>query len=68
MAEAILHIQGMTCEKCVETIENALTELEGVERALADIKEETVHVQYNEEQVKREELKQAIQESGYSVL
>ncbi len=67
MTETTLHIKGMTCEKCVEAIENSLLAINGVERALVDLNEETAIVQYDQNQVKEQQLKEAVQNTGYQL-
>jgi copper ion binding protein len=67
MAERTLHVQGMTCDACIETVEKVITDISGVERALADLDNGQVHVQYDNNQVKLDQLEQAIKNSGYEV-
>jgi copper chaperone len=67
MAETTLHVQGMTCDHCIETVEKAIVDISGVERALADLDNGQVHVQYDNDQVNIGQLKQAIESSGYQV-
>jgi copper chaperone len=67
MSETTLHIKGMTCKKCVETIENSLLKTKGVERALVDLNEGTAIVQYDQQQVKEEQLTEIIRNTGYEL-
>ncbi|WP_139490140.1 copper chaperone CopZ [Brevibacillus dissolubilis] len=67
MAEAVLQVEGMSCQHCVNAIESALTKLNGVERSLVDLEKGEVHVQYDENQVSREKMEKVIEETGYEV-
>jgi copper ion binding protein len=66
--ETSLQVAGMTCKQCVESVERQLSQLTGVERALADLEEGKVFVQYDEHQVNTEDMGQAIKQAGYSVV
>lgn len=59
--------KGMTCDHCVKTVENSLTTLTGVERALVDLDNGFVYIQYDEEKVNLKQMEQAVENSGYDV-
>lgn len=61
----ILYIDGMTCGNCVNRVENALNELEGV-WATADLMEGKAVVRMKQD-IPLEELKQAVKSAGYLV-
>ncbi|WLD94647.1 heavy-metal-associated domain-containing protein [Alkalihalobacillus sp. AL-G] len=67
MSDLSLHVNGMKCEECVETVENALSKLGGVERALADYKSGLVKIEYNDQNLKEEQIVNTIVQSGYTV-
>lgn len=67
MTETTLKVTGMTCNHCVQAVEGALTELTGVERALVDLKENSVAVQYDESAVTVAQMTEAIEDQGYDV-
>lgn len=67
MTETTLKVTGMTCNHCVQAVEGALTELTGVERALVDLKENKVAVQYDESAVTVAQMTEAIEDQGYDV-
>lgn len=67
MASITLQVKGMTCGHCVRAVEGALNELDGVERALVDLNGGTVSVEYQEQTVNLEQMKEAIEEAGYEV-
>ena len=63
-----LKIQGMTCAMCVQTIEGALNDVEGVIDANVNLGAEKAYVIYNPKMVSIQDLKKAIEETGYSYL
>ena len=64
----ILQIGGMTCASCAQTIEKALTKTYGIIDASVNLATEKAIVVYNPEQVHYEEIKKAIEDTGYQVL
>jgi Cu+-exporting ATPase len=66
--EVTISVGGMTCATCVETIETALMELDGVHSAVANLATEKVHVKYDPERVRVADLKKAIRAVGYEVI
>ncbi|PIC69740.1 copper resistance protein CopZ [Sporosarcina sp. P16b] len=67
MTTTTLNVKGMTCNHCVQAVESALTELPGVERALVDLKANSVAVQFDESVVTIEKMTEAIEDQGYDV-
>ena len=65
IAEVKLHVTGMTCASCVEHVERALRELEGVQEAGVNLGLETARVTYIPGVVSVSRMKRAIREIGY---
>lgn len=63
-----LKVSGMTCAMCVKTIEMALSELEGVKTAKANLNSETVFVDFDESKVGLNQVIKAIEDVGYKVI
>jgi len=57
----------MSCGHCKTAVESELSKLSGVKRANADVEKGTVEVAYDEGKVTTEDLKDAIEEAGYTV-
>jgi len=57
----------MSCGHCEMSVQEALGELDGVERARADHKTGEVELTYNADRVTDEELQKAIDEAGYTL-
>jgi copper chaperone len=67
MTEKTLKVPDMSCGHCKAAVEGELNGLSGVERANADVEKGTVAVSYDEAKVTTEDLKDAIEEAGYTV-
>jgi copper chaperone len=65
MREAIIEIDGMSCEHCVMQVEKALHTLGGVGETDVSIGTATVH--FDESLVKKEDIEAAIEAAGYMV-
>lgn len=61
----ILNVEGMSCAHCVSSIENGLKE-QNV-KAKVDLEKKTVEVQYDEEIVTLEKIKETIEDLGYDM-
>lgn len=68
MKNVKLNVEGMHCEGCSKRLENVLNELEGVESANVSLEEKTAEVNYNEEEIRLEEIKEAIIDAGFEVI
>jgi copper chaperone len=67
MTEKTLNVPDMSCGHCKVAVESELSKLSGVKRANADVEKGTVEVAYDEGKVTTEDLKDAIEEAGYTV-
>jgi copper ion binding protein len=66
MAEALIKIEGMSCQHCVMRVRKAVDELPGVSRSEVNIG--TARVEYDESKVKGTDLEQAVEKAGYKVV
>jgi copper chaperone len=67
MTEKTLGVPDMSCGHCKAAVEGELNKLSGVRKANADVARGTVEVTYDERTVTTEDLKDAIEEVGYTV-
>ena len=67
MTEKTLRVPDMHCGHCKAAVEGELNKLSGVQRANADVEKGTVEVSYDEGAVSTDDLKDAIEEAGYTV-
>jgi len=63
--EISLRVIGMHCASCVATIERALSELPGVEKATVNLATEKARVQYNPALLSPSQMVTAIRDVGY---
>jgi copper chaperone len=67
MTEKTLRVPDMHCGHCKAAVESELSRISGVEHSNADVEKGTVEVSYDEDTVATEDLKDAIEEAGYTV-
>lgn len=63
-----IRIIGMSCASCAAKVEKALKQKEGVTNAHVNIAVEKATIDYNSNEVKKEELEKTIRDLGYGVL
>jgi copper chaperone len=67
MTEKTLKVPDMSCGHCKAAVEDELNKLSGVKYSKADVQKGTVEVSFDESRVSNEQLKDAIEEAGYTV-
>ncbi len=67
MANAVIHVEGMTCPHCKMSVEKALKTLDGVQDATVDLAAKTVAIDYNPAVADENSLRKTIKEAGYDV-
>jgi copper chaperone len=67
MAEKTLKVPDMSCGHCKAAVEGELNKLSGVKHSKANVEKGTVEVSYDEGTAATEDLKDAIEEAGYTV-
>ena len=67
MSTTILHVQGMTCNHCVQTVKAALEKLNGVKGVEVTLDKGEVKIVYDSASARPDQFKNAIVESGYEV-
>ena len=68
MQKTKLKIGGMSCQHCVKAVTDALTELEGVQRAKVNLRKGEAVVRFNALRITSTDLRDAITEAGFKVL
>lgn len=66
--EKVIGVNGMTCQHCKASVENALNNLQGVNNVEVNLDEGNVKVNYNEEVVTLGEIREEIENQGYDVV
>jgi copper chaperone len=67
MTDITLRVPDMSCSHCKAAVESELNKLSGVKSSSADVEKGTVEVTYDEGTVSTEDLKGAIEDTGYTV-
>ncbi|WP_440999764.1 heavy metal translocating P-type ATPase [Fodinibius sp. SL11] len=62
-----LKIEGMHCAGCANSVEKALSQVEGVSKASVNLATEKALVEFENGEITREKLKEAVQNAGYDV-
>ena len=66
MINKVINVEGMSCD-CRNAVESALAKLNGVTSAEVDLDKNQVRVDYDENRVSVEQMKEAIEDQGYDV-
>lgn len=61
-------VDGMSCEHCQKRVENALSELNGVNEVVVILDGGTVDVDYDEALIAEAAMIAAIEDAGYDVI
>ena len=68
MQKTKLKISGMSCQHCVKTVTDALTALEGVQRAKVNLRKGEAVVHFNELHITAANLRDTITAAGFEAL
>ena len=68
MKNVVLNVEGMSCMHCVNAVTKAVTALDGVLSVNVDLEKKTAAIDWDEETVSLETIKNAIEEEGYDVI
>lgn len=63
-----LHVEGMSCQNCVNHVETALRAVDGVEKASVDLAHKQVVVGYSPRVTSLNTIAEAVRRAGYEVV
>lgn len=66
MQTIILNVEGMSCQHCINSIEGALKEIGATGRV--DLALKTVSVEFEDNKINLGQIKEVIEDQGYSVV
>lgn len=66
--KSIFPVLGMTCASCANSVETTIQGKKGIEKAIVNFASATIQVEFDENQIKPEEMKSALQKIGYDLL
>ncbi|MEH7413717.1 copper chaperone CopZ [Neobacillus drentensis] len=67
MEKITLNVQGMSCGHCVKAVESSVGALNGISSVKVDLKSAKVDVEFNNQEVSLNQIKEAIEDQGYDV-
>ena len=67
MTTTTISVPGIHCDHCKSSIEGALGELDGVQKAEVSVPDKTVTVDFDDSVVREDDLRTAIEEQGYDL-
>jgi len=67
MERVEIRVEGMTCGGCVNSIQNALTNRDGVTSAAADLDSSMVTIEFDSGIIQKEAIEKVITDAGFSV-
>jgi copper chaperone len=67
MEKITLNVQGMSCDHCVKAVEGSVGKLNGISSVKVDLKANTVAVEFDQQAVSIEKIKETIDDQGYDV-
>jgi copper chaperone len=65
--KTVMNVEGMSCSHCVNAVNRALREVEGVVAVDVDLQSKTATVAHGDA-VTFDKMKEAIEEAGYEVI
>lgn len=65
--KVILNVEGMSCSHCVDAVKKAVNSLDGISNSEVDLEGKTVTVDYDDDKVALDSIKEAIEDQGYDV-
>ncbi len=61
----LVHIEGMTCDSCTNSIKSALAKMTGVEEVTVSLKEKQAVVKHVPSKIDKDEVRNIIEEAGF---
>lgn len=67
MKNATLTVTGMTCASCAKVVERKVSKVDGVHFANVNLATETLNVEFDENKIDIQQVKEAVEKAGYGV-
>ena len=68
MKKIVLNVEGMSCAHCVSAVEGAVKALDGVENVQVSLDEKNATVDFDDEKLSVDSIKEAIEDQGFDVV
>ncbi|HEX2037776.1 MAG TPA: heavy-metal-associated domain-containing protein [Chloroflexota bacterium] len=67
MTKVVLDVPEISCEHCSQAIARALEPQQGVQRVQVDVPSQKVHLEFDEQQISLDRVKEILAEEEYPV-
>lgn len=64
----VFNVEGMSCQHCVNAVKTAVSSISGVSRVDVDLAGKKVKVEFDQDKVGLEAIKEMIEDAGYEVV
>lgn len=64
----VLNVEGMTCQHCVQTVNDAVAGLDGVQKVSVNLEQKEVTVEFDQSQIEINAIEAQIVEAGFEVV
>lgn len=68
MADTTIHVKEAKTDQAILTLESILVKMDGIERALVDMEDGEVKIEYDENQVTHDQITNKIQKHGLHIV
>ena len=68
METALLKVEGMSCNHCVNSVESSVGKLEGVANVIVNLEQGMVEINFDSSKVSKDKIKDVIEDQGYDVV
>ena len=68
MEKATLNVKGMSCGHCVKAVEGSVGAMQGVDSVSVNLATGTVAVEFHNDKVTLDQIKETIDDQGYDVV
>ena len=68
MKDIVLKVEGMHCNSCSTRLEKVLNMVDGINSAKVSLEDKEANINFDENQIKIEEIKELIEDAGFTVI
>jgi len=68
LQQEVLRVEGMSCNHCKMAVETAVQKLTGLMKAEVDLASKTLKVEFDGEKTSMQEIRHAVEETGFEVV
>ena len=68
MKKIVLGIEGMHCDACVNRLTKVLKALDGVVDAKVSLENKSAEIEYDENELELDDIKQAVSDAGFEAV